>query len=441
MIRQRISGLAGAAALFIAAAAPATAARSATVQVTAAQLFAIADAALAKGDSAMAERAYTALMNDQSTDIRLEARFRLAMLVGKNGNLTRAAILLRQVVDERPGAARARLELAGLLDRMGDTEGAWRQIRAVQAGGLPPAVARVVDRYSEALRAQRPLGGSFEFALAPDSNINRATRSNTLGTVFGDFDIAKEAKAKSGIGLAVDGQAYRRISLRGDNSLLMRFSGFANLYRRKSFNDIAADFAAGPEFGFRRGRLQLEVGTTQRWFGQKPFMRSVRISELLSRSLGGRTMVRLSSSASLVDNQLNDLQDGKVFSGQVSVERALTPTTGIAARVGVDRQSLKDPGYATTGWRAGLTAWHDLGRATLTADIEFGRLHADERLLLFPERRADRYSRLSLGATFRQLQFRGFAPVMRFSLERNRSSIAFYDYRRRRTEVGVVRAF
>jgi len=441
MIRQRISGLAGAAALFIAAAAPATAARSATVQVTAAQLFAIAEAALAKGDGAMAERAYTALMNDPSTDIRLEARFRLAMLVGKNGNLTRAAILLRQVVDERPGAARARLELAGLLDRMGDKEGAWRQIRAVQAGGLPPAVARVVDRYSEALRAQRPLGGSFEFALAPDSNINRATRSNTLGTVFGDFDIAKEAKAKSGTGLAVDGQAYRRISLGGNDSLLMHVSAFANLYRRKSFNDIAADFAVGPEFSFRRGRLQLEVGTTQRWFGQKPFMRSVRISELLSRSLGGRTMVRLSSSASLVDNQLNDLQDGKVFSGQVSVERALTPTTGIAARVGVDRQSLKDPGYATTGWRAGLTAWHDLGRATLTADIEFGRLHADERLLLFPERRADRYSRLSLGATFRQLQFRGFAPVMRFSLERNRSSIAFYDYRRRRTEVGVVRAF
>jgi len=39
------------------------------------------------------------------------------------------------------------------------------------------------------------------------------------------------------------------------------------------------------------------------------------------------------------------------------------------------------------------------------------------------------------------LQWHGFAPVTRFSIERNRSSIEFYDYRRTRSEVGVVRAF
>jgi len=47
----------------------------------------------------------------------------------------------------------------------------------------------------------------------------------------------------------------------------------------------------------------------------------------------------------------------------------------------------------------------------------------------------------SMGATFRQLQFQGFAPVARFSIERNRSTVQFYDYRRTRTEIGVVRAF
>ncbi|HEX8840306.1 MAG TPA: surface lipoprotein assembly modifier, partial [Sphingomicrobium sp.] len=290
-------------------------------------------------------------------------------------------------------------------------------------------------------RNQRPFGGSFQFAVAPDSNINRATRSDTLGTIFGDFDIAKDAKAKSGTGLALTGQAYRRLSLSGASSLLVRLSGFANLYRRTAFNDIAADLAVGPEFNWRRSRLQLELGSTQRWFGQKPFVRSVRIGETFSQALGGRMLVRLSGSAALVDNQLNDLQDGKVYSAQVGVERALTPTTGIAARIGIDRQSLRDPGYATTGWRAGLTGWHDFGRATVTADAELGRLRADERLLLFPDKRSDRYSRLSLGATFRQLQFRGFAPVARFTIERNRSTIAFYDYKRTRTELGLARAF
>jgi hypothetical protein len=78
---------------------------------------------------------------------------------------------------------------------------------------------------------------------------------------------------------------------------------------------------------------------------------------------------------------------------------------------------------------------------TLTLGAEFGRLRADERLMLFPEKRSDRYSRFSIGATFRQLQLRGFSPVLRFSIERNRSSIAFYDYRRTRTELGFVHAF
>jgi outer membrane protein len=412
-----------------------------SIKVTAAQLLRIADAAVAKGDEANARGAYRALMGDASGDIRVEARFRLAMLESKRGNLAQAATLLRQVVDARPSAARPRLELAGLLDRMGDKDGAWRQVRAIHAAGLPPGVARLVDRYSEALRAQRPSGASLEIALAPDSNINRATRSDTLGTVLGDFEIADDGKAKSGTGLSLHAQAYRRLPLGGDAGLLVRLSGLADLYKAKRFNDIAADLAIGPELNLGRNRVQLELGATQRWFGQKPFMRSARVAATVSHPLGSRAMLRLSGSAALIDNQMNDLQDGRSFSGQASIERALSATTGIAVSGALDRQSLRDPGYSTTGWRAGLTAWRDIGRMTVTAGVELGRLHADERLLLFPDKRMDRYSRLSIGATFRQLQLRGFAPVARFSIERNKSSVAFYDFRRTRSELGIVRAF
>jgi len=107
----------------------------------------------------------------------------------------------------------------------------------------------------------------------------------------------------------------------------------------------------------------------------------------------------------------------------------------------LDRQSLNDAGYSTTGWRAGLSGWRDVGRMTFTASGEIARLRADKRLLLFPDKRSDSYSRLTLAATMRQLTFRGFAPVARFTVERNRSSLEFYDYRRTRTEVALVRAF
>ncbi len=291
------------------------------------------------------------------------------------------------------------------------------------------------------LRAARPAGASFEIALAPDSNINRATRSDTLGTIFGDFDISKDSKARSGTGLSLRGQAYRRLSIGGGDSLLFRLSGFGDLYAKTKFNDVALDLAGGPELRLGRNQLNLELGTTQRWFGQKPFMRSAQIRATWTRPLGRRMQLRLNTIASLIENQLNDLQDGKGYSARIDVERELSPTTGIGANLSLDREALKDPGYSTSGWRAGLVGWRDLGRMTFTAEAQFGKLHADERLVLFPNRRSDRYASLSLGATFRQLQWRGFAPLARFTIERNRSTIAFYDYRRTRAELGVVRAF
>lgn len=421
--------------------ADANAGATRTIRASGAQMLNFADEMTRRGRNDDAEAILVLLTRDRDSNIRNEARYRWAKLLRAREQNRDAALLLRRILDERPDATPVRLELAQLLDRMGDKEGAWRQVRAAQVAGLPPAVARLVDRYSAALRALRPHGFSFEIAIAPDSNINRATRSDVLGTVLGDFEIDEDGKAKSGTGLSVSGQAYRRFSMSSNANLLFRASGFANLYRRSRFNELVADLAGGPELRFGHDQLQMEVGATQRWFGQKPYSRAARVAGTFSHPIGTRTLLRLSSSAALIDNQFNDLQDGKAYSGQVQIERALTPTTGIAGSLSLGRQALKDPGYATRDWRAGVTGWHELGRMTLAVTAEFGRLHADDRLVLFPDRRRDRYSRYSVATSFRQLQYAGFAPLLKFSVERNRSSIAFYDYRRSRTEIGIDRAF
>ncbi len=412
------------------------------LRVSAAQLFNLAEAAEAKGDESSAKKAYHALLADPSSEIRNEARFKLAMLEQQRGSFTDAAMLLRRVIDERPDAVRARLELAKLLDRMGDKDGALREVRAAQSAGLPAAVARLVDRYSEALRAARPMGASFAVAIAPDSNINRATRSDSLGTVIGDFEIDEESKAKSGVGLSLSGQAYRRLTLGdGDLSLLGRVSGFADLYGSRRFNDIALDVAAGPELLAGRNKFTLEAGATQRWFGQEPLSRSLRLGASWTKALGRRSQLRLGATAASVNHRLNDLQDGRSYSGQANFEHSLSPTTGVGLSVAVDRQALKDAGYSTRSWRAGLMGWQDFGRTTVTGELQVGRLRADDRLSLFPERRSEESLRVRIGATFRQLTVGGFAPTARLVFERNRSSIEFYDFKRTRTEIGVVRAF
>src|SRR5690349_13303433 len=205
-----------------------------TIRATAADLFEIADSLRRQGRNEEAERLLNLLTQNPDPNVRNEARFRHSKLLRAGGHERDAALLLRRILDEKPNAVPVRLELAQLLDRMGDKDGAWRQVRAAQAIGLPPAVARLVDRYSEALRAARPFGASFEIALAPDSNINRATRSDTLGTIFGDFDVDKDSKAKSGTGLALQGQTFGRLRL-GQQSLLVRATGVADLYGKTEF--------------------------------------------------------------------------------------------------------------------------------------------------------------------------------------------------------------
>ena len=281
------------------------------IQASPAQLMDLADRLVRSNQSAGAKAIFAVLGRNPNADIRNEARFREAKLLVTEGQTSQAAILLRQILDNRPNATLVRLELAQILDKMGDKEGAWRQVRAIHASGLPTAVARLVDRYSEALRAQRAFGASFEITVAPDSNINRATRSDTLGTIIGDFEISDDGKAKSGTGMSLHGQTYRRWSLSDRANLLVRLSGFADLYKQKEFNDVAADVAVGPELSVGQNRIQLELGATQRWYGQHPFMRTARIAATASRPLGRRALLRLSGSAALIDNQLNDLQDGK----------------------------------------------------------------------------------------------------------------------------------
>ncbi len=411
--------------------------RERKVELGASAMFRLANAAVAKGQTATAEAIYSVMEQDSDADVRAEARYRRARLYIAKGRKREAAVLLRRVLDEKPDAAPVRLELANVLAGLGDREAALRELRAVQSTGLPPAVARMVDRYSEALRASRPTGGSFEIALAPDSNINRATRLDSLGTVIGDFEIDEDSKARSGTGLSLRGQAYRRFGLgQSDASLLVRFSGSGDLYRETRFNDLAVDLTAGPEFQLGRTRINLDLGATQRWYGQEPLLRSLQLAATVARPLGSLAQLRISTSAAVLDNRFNDLQDGKRYAGKLAIERALSPAMGLGASVSLSRDALNDPGYSTTGWNVGVLGWRETGRITFSLAAQFGKLHADEALALFPERRSDRFSSLSIGATFRQLQLRGFAPILRLSIERNASTIAFYDYRRTRTEVG-----
>lgn len=416
--------------------------QQAPAHLSAAQVFVLADTARNKGDFATAEAAYRALLADPDPDLRTEARFRLALMLADD--LKRpidAAIELRRILDEKPGAARVRLELARMLATTGDMRGAERELRAAQAAGLPPEVERMVRFYANALNAGKPFGGSIEVAIAPDSNINRATRSDTLGTVIGDFVLDDGAKAKSGIGLNLRGQTYWREGLEAGTDLIVRVSTNASLYRQSAFNDITASLQAGPQYKSGVDRITLSAGPTWRWFGQTLFTRGFGGSATWQHPAGKRSQLRIDGSIQHQDNRRNRLQTSDSFTMGASLDRAFSARLGGGVNAYAFREAARDPGYSLASGGISAYAFREVGRTTLIATVGVSHLEADQRLFLYPRRRIeDRYS-ASIAATLRGLHVGAFAPLVRLKWERNRSSIEIYDYRRISAELGVSSAF
>lgn len=416
-------------------------ATSPQLHLSAPQMFERAEAALARKDPKVAEAAWRALMNDPDLHVRIEARFRLGMMYASLLRYSEAAMLFRQILDQQPGAQRVRLELARVLDLMGDESGARRALREAQAGGLPPDVARFVDRYSAALRSRKPLGASIELAIAPDTNVNRATRSNTLGTVLGDFTLNDDAQEKSGVGAALSAQAYARHNISDNVTLIARGAASADLYRESDFNDVSLGAAVGPEMRFGGDRIALEAGRSWRWYGGRPYSATNTIGISYFHPIDRQSQLRAVATLGDIGNKRNSLQDGQSYTLSLSYERAVSHRAGLGLSVVVDRQDARDPGYAATSGQVSVLGYREIGAATVVATLSYGRLEADARQFIFPRRRVDDLYRLSIGATFRQLAVGGFAPLVRVIAERNRSGVELYDYRRLRAEFGVTRAF
>jgi outer membrane protein len=412
------------------------------IALSAAEMFRLAEEAQQRGDLATAETVYRALTADNSLDLRNEARFRLAAIYASQRHYAQSVPLLRQILVEQPSAQRVRLELARILALSGDLDDARRELRVAQAGGLPPDVAQLVDRFSAVLRSEKRSGGSVNLAFTIDSNIDRATRSDTLTTVIGDFVLDRNAKARSGEGIAFEGQIYHRVDMDSHVTLLGSLSGLGDYYFGDSqFDDEALLAKAGPELRLLRSRVSVSGAIGRRWFGGQLFTSSLGAAIDLTRPLSSDTQLRVSATADRVINHENALETGDEFVATTTVEKALSARAGAGIALSGGRRALRDPGYSSTNAQATAFGYREFSKTTLAASVSVGRLVADKRLLLFPERRSEWLVRGIFGATLGHLTVHGFQPTARLTYERNRSTIEVYDYSRMAVDFGLTRTF
>ena len=423
-------------------AVPSAPTHASATRVDAVELFRLAEAARAEGRTTDAETMVRALTVDPDAEVRAEARFRLATMLEALGRRQDAAVLLRRLLDEKPDAARVRIELARLLAQMGDESAARRELRQVQTGALPPDVALAVDQFATVLRSRKRLGGSFELALAPDSNINRATSAQVLDTVIAPLQLSDDARARSGLGLRASGQGYARLPLTSSLSILPRIAEQADLYRDGRFNDVSLSLATGLDWqADPRDRITPILSQGWRWFGGPLYSSTQSGAVNWTHAAGRRAQLSAAAVGGTTRYPRNPLQNGALFSLSASYERAFSARSGGSLSLSVTRQTARDPGYASVSGGPSLLGWRDSGRTTIFATVGAARLEGDAPFFLFPDRRRDWLLRGSVGATMRRFTLFGFAPVLRATAERNISTVGLYDYRRFAVEAGITRAF
>ncbi|WP_126174309.1 surface lipoprotein assembly modifier [Altericroceibacterium xinjiangense] len=404
-------------------------------------LFALAAEAAAKGQSDDPLTLYNALSRDPDIEIRTEARFRKGQLLESLGRPADAALEYRAILDAKPDATRVRLELARMLVLLGDERGARRALRQAQAAELPPDTAALIDQFAASLRSRRPFGGSVQVGLAPDTNINRATSARTLETIIAPLTLSEDARGQSGVGLLAAGQAYARVSVAPDLSIVPRVSGRGAFYRESAFNDISGSALLGLEWQLGNDRLTPSAGRTWRWYGDNLLATTDTVTLTWIRPVNRRMQVIASGSAAYADYKQNRLQSGGLYDLSATLEYALDQRSGIGTTLSGTRQDAADPGYATTSGGFVLYGWREAGRTTVFATVGARRTAGDERLFLFLEPRREWLLQASAGATLRQFTWQGFAPTVRAGIERNVSNVGLYDYRRFNTEFGITRAF
>jgi hypothetical protein len=133
--------------------------------------------------------------------------------------------------------------------------------------------------------------------------------------------------------------------------------------------------------------------------------------------------------------------DGTRYFLSGAYDHAFTPETSVrlTARGAVLDAAVKPESL----WQAGgdLIVAHILPGATLFGQAGYTRTKARAPLPLFARTRGDDRIDVTGGMIVKALKVAGFAPLVRLTYTRSRSTIVLYDFKRARLDVGLTREF
>ena len=369
----------------------------------------------------------------------IERLFLLGQIELSLGMPRRAAERFETILARRPGLTRVRLELAHAYFLSGHDDKAKHHLSSSLAEDLPSSVEDAVERFLRTIDARKRWSMSFSASLLPETR--RSDREEVLiGGV--PFQLGEDARASSGVGGLVSAGVSFSPAITEDVRGVLAASGAAKRYENPDWNDTTATGDIGISRLFDAGSVSGGLRLARRWSAGERFHNSLGSWALVRWRFSGSTRIGVAlSSVYRVHDERSD-RDGWRIVASPRLLHVLNSRTSIEVEptfewveAEADYRGSRLMGIGTTFSRA-----FDGGLSVSLAPSAHVRRHAD-RDPLFGERRVDRNVRLSVRVLHRSLRYRGFAPYVGVSLERNRSNIPIHEFRSHGLFAGVSRRF
>ena len=351
-----------------------------------------------------------------------------------------------------PGLVRVRLELARAFFLKGEDSLAQQHFEQVLAGELPPPVVANINRFLGIMRARRRWEANLGFAIAPDSNLNTASRETTiwLDTRFGRLPFTRseeDTTPKSGIGISVWGGGEYQHPLGDRVRLRAGANASAREYTGSEFDSHTASVHFGPRWLAGPNTEASLLGTIQReWSAGQPETDQYgvrlesrhRLSPIVN--VQGRLGLRRRNSRS------SDRLDGPVGEVALTASWVALPVLRISGSVGYNWARAREKEWRSAGPRASLG-----GNLALPLGFTLGVQAAKQwtdyegggarHRTIDQKQRKDETRTLTLSGYNRAVTLLGFSPRVSVINERRETNAQGLEYKKNRGELSFVRQF
>ena len=372
----------------------------------------------------------------------IDVRFLFGTIAVAEKRYADAVKIYRDILTEKPGLSRVRLELARALFLNNEDEAAEHHFHLVLAAQPPGPVADNINKFLDAIRARKDFRYTFAFSVAPDTNINVAPEDERVDLFGLPFILDKNARQRSGVGMVVSGGAEYSPNLSDRTKLESNVFVRHTEYGGSAFDDTLVSAAIGPSFRWSRTTISAQATGYYRWYGQQAYNRSIGGQLNWEQDVARRWRVSATAGFQLVDYMVNKQLGGPLYSLTTSVTYGLSSRSYLRGIVAVNYESADAVSLRNWEYRLGLGYYREFGWgiiAYLQPEITFNPYSGIQPA--FGKRRNDREYRVGLSLIKRDIALWGFSPEVRYTYVKNDSTIDFYSYDRHRVEIGVSRKF